>query len=980
MPPLRHRPDAAALAAATLLALSALGAGAARAQTVTTGAIEGVTLAVSGAPLPAVEVTLVHRASGLAHTVVSDGAGVYRSIALPPGRYDLRAERFGFRPLLVLDVTIGAASSVALDLRLRPADPPVTSVDTLAVAEGAVHTSRARGTWDSGRDLVELADPLGGLASLASLASVSAGGLALEGFPDRLGSVGVDGIPWTAAAHPAASRTDLAALAFPFASLHHAEVAPGTDVEWPGYGGALISAFTARAARTLQLRTYAGFQGTGLRGGAIASLPVVQDTASLLVGVDFRRVETTYKAPWASDSLAQRLVAVAQDSFAQDLSGYLRPVTERTDLLVAFGRFDWEVAAGQSVVLRAAVADRSSHDFDLGANRLLGLGSSLQARDISASGAFTSRLATNLHAEVSVAVNRSLRDFGAPALRGTMLVADGLSIGADGALPGRFERNATRASAALLLRSGAHELKAGVATTWTSHDITFAAWQAGTFLYGSVDDFAQGLGSFVQTVGGQQASQFTISSSAVFLQDAWSLRRGLSVIAGVRVERESWPTGGVTASAAWQRLTGLSNATVPGLKARVNPRFGFSWTAGPRSEWLLRGDAGVFSEGVDPAVLAEVLSHDGGVQYRRGVGPLGGWPNVPPSTAAFVTGPALSQLDPTFQAPRTSRVELSIGRDLGAGASLQVRGQYRHTASLPRRTDLNLAASPVQRDQDGRPIYGNLEQFGALLVATPGTNRRFSQFDLVSAIDASGYSDYWGVTTSLGRVRERGLSVWVSYTYSRTTDNWPGAAGSVPEQQLSPFPDVAGTADWRDGRSDLDVPHRAALGGEWAQGHLRLGALVRYRSGAPFTPGFRDGVDINGDGSWGNDPAFVSDTVTGAAAVIAGSSCLRALVGRFAVRNSCRAPAEFGLDLRFAVRDFSLLGIPAELDVDGLNVLTSGEGVVDRALYLVDGSRSLTASGTGVVNVPLVANPNFGKLLVRRSPGAAVRVGLRVSL
>jgi hypothetical protein len=201
----------------------------------------------------------------------------------------------------------------------------------------------------------------------------------------------------------------------------------------------------------------------------------------------------------------------------------------------------------------------------------------------------------------------------------------------------------------------------------------------------------------------------------------------------------------------------------------------------------------------------------------------------------------------------------------------------------------------------------------------------------------------------------------------------------VPDAQLSPFPSTGSETDWRDGRSDLDVPRRATVGAEWANSRLRLAALVRYRSGAPFTPGCRDGVDANGDGAWGNDPAFVSDTVPGAADVIAGAACLRGQIGGFAQRNSCRAPAVASLDVRLVLRNFTILGVPTEAVVDGLNVVTTGDGVVDRALFLVDASRTMTTAPDGVVSVPLVANPNFGKLLVRRSPGATVRLSLRVS-
>ncbi len=649
-------------------------------------------------------------------------------------------------------------------------------------------------------------------------------------------------------------------------------------------------------------------------------------------------------------------------------------------MITAFGRFDWEIASGQLLSLRATATNRSSSNIDLGDGRFVGIGTSLNARDVSVSGAFNSRLVGELQADISLAVDLSKREYGAPTLPGTVLVADGLSAGADGALPGSFERDATRISAALRYPLGAHQVEGGITTTSTNHDITYDPWYAGTYLFGSVGDLGLRRGAFVQSVGGLQTASFTIGSAAFFAQDSWSPLVGLNILFGLRFfERERWPTGGVATDARWLSLTGVSNAFVPTLKARTSPRFSFTWAAGPQRQWLLRGDAGLFSEDVDPSVLAEVLTHDGTAAFRRGVGTLGAWPGVPDSTAAPVTGPVLSLLNQGFQSPRTGRASFSLARQLGSGVSLQVSGQYRHTEFLPRRSDLNLAPAPLSTDQYGRPIYGTLQQVGSMLVATPGSNRRFGDFDRVWALDPSGYSDYSGMTISFERVREQGLSLWASYTYSRTTDNTPGLAGSVPDAQLSPFPAATGSNDWRDGRSDLDVPNRAVLGAEMTTGRVQVAALVRWRSGLPFTPGFRDGVDANGDGAAGNDPAFVSDTVSGIGALTGSWACLRDQVGQFAGRNSCRGPSVTSVDASFAVeRLFGVFGGSAGLIVDFVNLVSSNDGVVDRALYLVDPTRTMAVNAaTGVVTVPLVANPNFGKLLVRRSPGAGVRAGLR---
>src|SRR5690606_30255587 len=72
--------------------------------------------------------------------------------------------------------------------------------------------------------------------------------------------------------------------------------------------------------------------------------------------------------------------------------------------------------------------------------------------------------------------------------------------------------------------------------------------------------------------------------------------------------------------------------------------------------------------------------------------------------------------------------------------------------------------------------------------------------------------------------------------------------------------------DWADGRSDFDVPHRLAVGAELRLPILAgvsIAGVYRYQSGYPFTPGFRDGVDMNGDGSGRNDPAFVDNAIPG---------------------------------------------------------------------------------------------------------------------
>lgn len=161
---------------------------------------------------------------------------------------------------------------------------------------------------------------------------------------------------------------------------------------------------------------------------------------------------------------------------------------------------------------------------------------------------------------------------------------------------------------------------------------------------------------------------------------------------------------------------------------------------------------------------------------------------------------------------------------------------------------------------------------------------------------------------------------------------------------------------------------------------MSLIAFYRYRSGHPYTPGFRDGVDINGDGSAVNDPAFVDDQISGMDAVIAASECLRSQVGRFVERNSCREPGVDRLDLRVELGPVRVATYPVRVLVDVLNVLDAEAPVTDRALYLVDPAGSVTLDpATGTVAVPLVANPDFGTPRALRGSGRAIRLGVRVN-
>lgn len=177
------------------------------------------------------------------------------------------------------------------------------------------------------------------------------------------------------------------------------------------------------------------------------------------------------------------------------------------------------------------------------------------------------------------------------------------------------------------------------------------------------------------------------------------------------------------------------------------------------------------------------------------------------------------------------------------------------------------------------------------------------------------------------------------------------------------------------GVSDLDRPHRAvgvlAIPLPFGPG-TELSGVYRFRSGAPFTPGYGAGVDPNTDGVLGNDPAFVS---TAADAAHGGDwSCVATAAGTFVERNSCRMPDVHTLDVRLSV---DLPGPRVSLVVDALNVLDREVSLLDTALLTTDPAGAVSGARSAT-RLPLVANPEFGSPLRDLSTGRTLRVGLRI--
>jgi hypothetical protein len=860
------------------------------------------------------------------------------------------------------------------------------------------HGDRNRASTDLSRDLTEVVRP----GDARDAWALSTGGLAASA--SRLW---VDGLPEQLIRHPSLPGEPASAPLFQRGALSQAQVQSiGFDTEWRGYPGSLLAGHTQRGSNLLSFRPYASFSnaalgsttednpadsaGTSFQVGASLGGPIVRDTAHFMLRLDYQQARTPSAYPWENDagvynganvSTRETIAAIAQDLYGRPIPGAVQPVVRTWNGFSSLGRVDWRLGR-HTAVLRFGYAHWKEESPLLLDERSNLNDTELDSKDLSGALSITSSW-PGFSNEIRLGFANSTRDWTTGTLAATSLAAEDVAFGGSGALPGLFDTKSLDVSDVFQFKIARHRFKAGINYTLTNYRQDYRYGSSGIYTFGSLDDYAEGNGTYYRSVAPtQETAAPQLSEGGLYFQDTWTASPEIALSLGVRYDLQTLPQDEIAFNPEWFALTGQANNYVPYDNHGWGPRAGLVWDVQNRGEWIVRGGAGLYFAGLDPAIFSEAVLFDGGISIIRGQGQFTTWPDQPDIDLAPNVGARLTLFNDTWRNPRTFKGGFGVSHVWSGGTAFHFNGAYHHTDFLARRRDLN--RNPVQAGttQEGRPVYGTLVKQGGLISPAPESNRRFTDFDLVSGLASTGFSDYYEVSLLLERQVTRGLSFAASYTYAKTDDNVLGQRTMDPADQLNPFPDGINGADWAEGRSDFDVPHRVALSGEYRIGDktpITVGARWRYRSGLPFTPGFRQGVDVNGDGAGGNDPAYLDAGVTGIGAALSAAGCSGG-TNVFATRNSCREDAAMSLDLRFSV------GLPIQasdgsrlsLVLDAFNVVASTVGLVDRALLLVDPNGVLTTDSQGNVTLPLVVNPNFGNIQSRRSDPRLFRVGVRM--
>jgi len=240
-------------------------AGVLSAQAPTAGRITGTVLDDQGTPLPGVSVEAKSlRLVGTAATV-TDGNGVYRLLALPPGTYTITFSLQGFTAVVRDGIALGVEQSLAVDISMKPgaieAEILVVGqsplIDVRSTARGSVMNAETFSALPKGRSFDSLVTILPSVQSEGDLLD----GISVDGASGAENVFFVDGTDTS----DVVKGTRKQEVTFDFAEEVQFK-ASGYNAEYGGSVGGVVNVITRSGGNSFHGEVVGYYSGTALEG------------------------------------------------------------------------------------------------------------------------------------------------------------------------------------------------------------------------------------------------------------------------------------------------------------------------------------------------------------------------------------------------------------------------------------------------------------------------------------------------------------------------------------------------------------------------------------------------------------------------------------------------------------------------------------------------------------------------------------------
>jgi Carboxypeptidase regulatory-like domain/TonB dependent receptor-like, beta-barrel len=820
----------------------------------TSAALQGVVTDNQGGVVPGVAVTIKNTETGLSRDVVSDEAGFYRAVALPPGSYEITAKLDGFAPYTRSGLVLTVGQTAAIDIKLGLAG--VTEAVTVGAATPLIDTaSNALGTTVTNAQLDDL--PLAGrdFAALARLApgvtGVGGGGISAGGQLTRNNSIVVDGttndeqgIASTRGSFSLESVREYVIYTNQFAAEHGLAA------------GALVNVVTRSGTNNLEGRVFAFHrddsldaknpfskaQGSGTapfseqRGGGFLGGPFLKNTWHYFGSYELQRNETTNVATSALVPIDQREFpeTTARDQYFFK-SEYQLPHNHR---LGGRYRYDTTKTTGQGIG-GLNPYERGNDQKQKYGDAVASLTSILSPRTVNELRVMAATLSTYW------TVDGYADPFGVSISRPS------INQGKANNMPQGWDSIRYQIVNTLSHTIGRHELKGGVDIQLDDQNTFFLGNKDGTFTFRTdapfnPDDRSTYPFQYTQTIGDWYDPRKNEIYSG-FIQDTWRANNRLTINAGLRYDTET-----IFAKARAVNVDqDLDNFA---------PRLGAIWTPTSDGHTIVRGGFGIYYDQGFNNVSGNISNSARSTNVTV-LNP--GFPDPYAGGTIAATKPSVTIAAPVFETPSTRTASVGIRRELRPGLAVSVDGVRTLGYDLFNALDINA------------PLPG-------------ATVRPNPDFLRIVQYQTTGRSWTNSLLVSLERRTGRGPAFNVSYTLSDAVRNVEDF-GFVPQDSYNPGAEKAPASNDRRHQIVTSVVWPLPLG-------FQAAGLLQARSGLPWN--VTTGIDNNGDQSINDRPDLVSSggNPTDKATY---SSSFTGRVGNLS-RNANRGPSFVQLDLRLS--------------------------------------------------------------------------------
>jgi len=899
--------------AALLFALIVMAAPA-MAQT-TNGVISGIISDAQGGVLPGVTVTARNVDTGAMRNIVTEGDGRFRLAALPPGRYEVKAELQGFGVVTVPDITVLVGTEVTRNITMQvqglnesvtvTGEAPIVEV-TRSDVSGVITQQQMQMLPLATRQPMDLALLMPGTSQDAVRARKANSNVGAGAFTNGSALL-VDGV-WNKEGNTGEPRQD-----FPQSAIQEFKVLLSqSPAEYGWTAGGAVSMATKSGTNQVHGEGFEFYRDKALNtmdpfakaagqakpafsrhqyGGAIGG-PIVRDKLHF------------FEAAEALQNNLYDNVVVRQPAFYGSLNGVFKSPEYNH---MSFTRADWQVNQKQNLFVRYAwqVSDFTCEGCAASSSQpWFSPGGGIKQSRYAWAGAHTWVLSPRVLNEVrgqwttylfrahvpGVEPQRKLYDESPERIAGTTQIYAFPSLGSWGANTNQYGDLLSRQLRDdLSITTGQHTWKFGAGGQ--SLPIRQSIRKAqGTWTFSVDQPFnPNNLSSFVPVPGSIQ--QFTAALLNVplyapnvlwdtYVEDEWKPRAGVTLNLGLRYEyqdkvfnqhrdlnnKTDFPTTGTPTS-----LAPLVDFSKRGDKNNFSPRVGLAWDVKNDGRTVARAGYGLYYNVMNTQLE---LSEFQNFQQLNAVianpsypDPYGGRDPIS-FVSAGVQNIAVQAND--LQNLQSAAYTGGVSQSLTSALAIHVDGVYNKMTKVPMAIDIN-------------PRSGGLTGV-----------RPLPQFGRVLQTQSIGSVNYKALLVRLEKRLEHNYMYTVSYTLS-------GSDGNVSSSSFSSTVTDAAHLEYDDGPNNSDRRHALVASGSFVlPSDVVLGAVFTARSTMPFSA--IAGADLNGD-------ANITDYVPGTtrnvfnrgndADMLARVNAYRATLGMAALPVSQINTNEYyGLDVR----------------------------------------------------------------------------------